>query len=107
MKERTQDELNDFKRFSWLFRDLQKLSRQVHKIDENMCNGYRNEQDELKAEKKQKKLLLKATEIAESLGFKIYHQSDPRGCSLYLITQQQNGSSLNYYIDYTQGIPVY
>jgi len=111
MKERTSEELSDFKRFIWVFRDLQKLSRQIHRINEQDCNGYSDfkgnwdEKAEQRAEKRKQKLLKKASELAESLGFKIYLQGDPRGIALYLITAEQTlkGSSC----DYQNGIAVY
>lgn len=93
------------------FRHLQKLSRQIHKIDENDCNGYKDfngnwdEKASIKADRRRAKLLKKADTIAEEVGFKIYHQSDCRGCSLYLITCEDILKGSNY--NYTDGIAVY
>jgi hypothetical protein len=103
----------DLKRFLYRFEELRKISRKVHKIDENDCNGYQDfkgnwdERAEKQAEKKKEKLLLRADEISQEFGLKAFHQGDPRGCSLYLIDEVvYKGSSLSE-LDYMQGIPVF
>ncbi len=114
MKEpiKSDKELLSFLRsFVFRFKELQKISRKVGKIDENDCNGYQDikgnwdEQAELKADKKRTKLLKNASEIAQAIGFKVYHQADPRGCSLYLITEEEALKGSN--CDYTNGLAVY
>lgn len=80
------------------FRELQKISRQVHNLDINSCNyGLTDRQ-----EKREDKLIKKASEIAERFNLKVYHQGDPRGCSLWLTENGENSGS-----NYTNGIAVY
>lgn len=99
MKElKTIQELN---RFIFRFRELQKISRQLHKLSENSCNyGLTDKQ-----EKRENKLIKKADDIAKEFNLRSYHQGDPRGCSLYLIEEVEflKGSSC----DYTNGLAVY
>lgn len=104
-------EITDLKRFLWVFKDLQKINRKISKIDENDCNGYQDlngnwdEVTEKKAEKKKVKLLIKASELVKEFDLKVYHQGDPRGNALYLVSEEEflKGSSC----DYMNGIPVY
>ena len=83
--------------------ELRRICRLLHKLDEQACNGelqcdddtdtwyfYRNDRYgtptiKCNALRVQPNDLVKhANLIAEKHGFKAYHQSDPRGCSLYL-----------------------
>ena len=90
---------------------LQRISRSLHRLDENLCNGYQDykgnwdEAAEKRAEKREERLEKQGKEIAEKYGLIFYHQSDPRGWSVYLVKPEQ----LNEYsIDavYSQGIGV-
>jgi len=110
MKEpiKTDEELLSFLNiFVYRFKELQKISRQIHRIDENGCNGYTDdkgkwdEKAQQKAERREEKLILKAEKIAEFIGLKVYHQGDCRGVSLYLITELMGSN------DYNNGIAVY
>ena len=103
--------LSDLKYFAFRFEELKKLSRKLHKIQENQCNGYsdfkgdwdsKREQADLKREKK---LYARAEEIAKEFNLKAYLQGDCRGCALYLIEESEfiKGSNCNY----TNGIAVY
>lgn len=71
--------------------NLFRLSKQIHRIDEQDCNGYQDYQGnwdeaaELREDKRRERLLTRAAEYAKRIGYTIYHQGDPRGCSLYLI----------------------
>lgn len=91
--------ITDIKRFLWRFKDIQKIARQIKRLDILSCNvGLTSEQ-----EKKELKLELKANEIVKEFGLKAYHQEDPRGLSLYLVDESEKGSNF----DYLNGIPVY
>lgn len=70
---------------------LRSLSRQIHRLDEAYCNGDLTPRQE----KRKARLLQEAVEIAELLGLRIYHQSDPRGCSLYLIDETMGSTNYN------------
>ena len=91
--------ISDLKRFLWLYKDIQKIERQIRRLDILDCNvGLTTKQ-----EKRTDKLLLKADSILKEFDLKVYHQSDPRGVTLYIIEIDVKGS--NY--DYINGIPVY
>jgi len=72
---------------------LVKLSNRLNRLDTQECNG------ELKQgewERKTEKIENDAENLAKILDFKIYHQTDPRGCSLYLINKSETKPDLNY-----------
>ena len=80
---------------------LQAISRALHRLDEASCNyGLTPRQ-----EKREENLEQKAMAIAREYGSIAYHQSDPRGWSLYLVKPEQLGG---YSIDavYDRGIAV-
>lgn len=62
-------------------KELQTISKKLHKWDERYCN----EDIGQKHEKAIAKLMFKANELAKELNLKTFHQSDPRGTSLYLV----------------------
>jgi predicted chitinase len=41
--------------------------------------------------------LKKAQKIADRHGVQVYHQADPRGCSLYLVPKGHNGDNYHQY----------
>jgi hypothetical protein len=104
-------EISYLRSFAERYKTLSKISRKIKKININQCNGYKDksgnwdEEAEKSDTRKEAKLLNKASEIAQAIGLKVYHQEDPRGRSLYLITEEESlkGSSANY----TDGIAVY
>lgn len=79
---------------SW-YDDLKKIQRKLNKIDCDMCNG---NIDEAKYKKKTAKLIDRAEHLVKGYDLKAYHQTDPRGCSLYIITEDMNDTN------YTNGI---
>ena len=82
-----------------LYRDLLPISKALHRLGELDCNvGLTSRQ-----EKRIDNLLVKANNFAHACGFKVYHQSDPRGCALYLVPDD-NQSHSN---DYTDGVAIY
>jgi hypothetical protein len=80
--------------------ELQSISKTLHALDEHSCNGYYSERAEKSAETREANLEKRADEIARTYGKKAYHQSDPRGWSLYLISPDQNDSN------YSSGLSV-
>jgi hypothetical protein len=80
---------------------LQKISRSLHRLDEISCNCGKTPQQE----KREENLEKQAQSIAKEHGFIAYHQSDPRGWSLYLVKPEQIGT---YSIEavYDRGIAV-
>ena len=65
---------------------LRKISRSLHHLAEVSCNyGLTPRQ-----ETREKNLLKKAETLAAEIGLKIYHQGDPRGCALYLLSEDMN-----------------
>ena len=59
---------------------LQRISHRLHQLDENACNyGLTPRQ-----EKRVERLEEQAQAIAQKFHLTAYHQSDPRGWSLYL-----------------------
>lgn len=83
-----------------IYRELQKIAKSLHSLDEADCNyGLTPRQ-----EKREENLVYKAEELASEIGLKAFHQSDPRGCSLYLVDPKNK----EYYMNYnTQGIAIY
>lgn len=73
------------------------LANRISKFDEKSCNSglTKNEEDRMN------KLLALADKIAiETFKARIYHQSDPRGCSLYLVDSLPTD-------DYSKGLAIY
>lgn len=90
---------------------IQKISRSLHRLDEHSCNGYQDwhgnwdEIAEKKAEQREIKLESKGTELAKKYGFLFYHQSDPRGWSVYLVKPDLLGEySINAVYDRGIGV---
>lgn len=79
---------------------LQRIARTLHALDEHSCNGYYSELAEKRADTREKNLEKRADEIAKTYGLKAYHQTDPRGWSLYLIKTEQNDTN------YSSGLAV-
>lgn len=85
-------------RFLWLHRKLLKISKSLHHLDECSCNyGLTPRQ-----EKREMRLECEAEAIASELGLFVFHQSDPRGCSLYLLENQEDKNNYS-----SKGIAIY
>ena len=78
---------------------LRKLANNLSKLDTDNCNGvYQNDDDYWQALGKiEAKISIKCLE----LGLKWYHQTDPRGASLYIDDREMTQA------DYTQGLAIY
>lgn len=80
------------------FKRLLKISKSLHKQDENACNyGLTNRQEKIV-----ERLENEAEELAKKLNLHAYHQSDPRGASLYLVESLERAD-----IEYTNGFCIY
>ena len=89
------------------YRELKKIAKTIHKLDENDCNGFADTDWGRKAEArnntKRINLLRRGRELANNISLAVYHQADPRGCSLYLIPQSMKRPAETY----TNGIAIY
>lgn len=74
-----------------VFARLQKIAKTIHRLDENACNYELSKYQETRLEN----LLIEAQRLAEILDLDIYHQGDPRGCSLYLVDETMDDSTYN------------
>ena len=77
---------------------LRRISGSLHALDEAACNYGLS----VRQEKRRGGLEAEAQKIADNFGLIAYHQGDPRGCSLYLITEEIQASK-----QYTGGIAIY
>lgn len=95
----TTDKIREYGYVIHAYRDLKPIAKSLHKLGEIDCNyGLTPRQ-----EKRMENLLVKANNIAHGIGLKVYHKSDPRGASLYLVPDD-NQTHNN---DYTNGIVIY
>ena len=80
-----------------VYKQLQKIARSLHHLDEVGCDrGLTARQ-----ERSLKEMEQRAHSFAQELGLHAWHQSDPRGCTLYLVDHEDAST------DYNNGIPVY
>jgi len=64
--------------------ELQKIGRSLHIIYERQCNKPMMPEVEARVENRRNALQEKAWDLALYLGCAAYHQTDPRGCAIYL-----------------------
>jgi hypothetical protein len=88
-----------------VYKRLLPVASRLHKIAERQCNGYTDtdwgRKQEARDVRKEASLLNKAISLALEVGLYIYHQTDPRGVSLYLIDNTMNDTN------YSNGIAIY
>lgn len=88
-----------------VYRRLLPVSRQLRLIGERQCNGYANtdwgRKQEARDNRREANLLNKAISLADEIGLIAFHQTDPRGCALYLITNEMDSTN------YSNGIAIY
>ena len=77
---------------------LQRISHRLHQLDENACNYGLT----LRQETRVDRLLEQAHQIAIKYHCQAYHQGDPRGWSLYLVSDKNTEPDR----DYTNGIAI-
>ena len=63
---------------------MQSIARLLHRIFEARCNGFHNEASEKRADARETRLENMARALADSHGYRVYVQRDPRGAPLYL-----------------------
>ncbi|KKN73856.1 hypothetical protein LCGC14_0396580 [marine sediment metagenome] len=76
---------------------LQRISHRLHQLDEHACGYGLTARQEKRAER----LEQQAQDIATKYNKVAYHQSDPRGWSLYLVAPQLNVNS-----EYDKGLAI-
>lgn len=81
-----------------IYRQLLRISKTLHKLDENACNYELSKSQVTRG----KNLMIKAEALAQEIGLHAYNQSDPRGCSLYLVKSLKNANS-----NYSSGTAIY
>src|SRR3990167_4154324 len=83
----------------YVLQELAPISRKLNAIGVRGCNG-RSDSQEKRDQTTEDRLTHRATRLAESIGLRFYHQTDPRGCSVYLIDRNMNDSN------YSSGIAI-
>ena len=74
--------------------ELRRLSKRLHRAHENQCNGVETDrQAQIYCADR-----ISAENAAKRLGFKIYIQTDPRGCALYLGDETMNETNYNTFL---------
>lgn len=80
------------------YRRLLKIAKSLHRLDETACN-YELTKRQINASYR---LVDEANNLATNWikGYEVYHQTDPRGCSLYLVPLgYHNRKDQDYYRD--------
>lgn len=89
----------ELRRFVYHYQELQKIGRSLNRLYCASCNGELTTRQEARI----KSLRAKAEQYAEFNDLAVYHQTDPRGLSLYLVDKDLDKPDCNYS---GQGIPV-
>lgn len=92
--------LDEVKQVKWALDELQPISRKLNAIDCRGCNGYHDECQEKRDITSKVRLIQRAQTLAKGIDLRFYHQSDPRGCSVYLIDETMDDST------YSRGIAI-
>jgi hypothetical protein len=79
----------------WNLKKLESISKSLNRLDCAACNYGLSKKQEDRITKLEKQ----AEDYAQQIGLHAYHQSDPRGCSLYLVDTLENVDRV-----YTDGI---
>lgn len=99
------EKINNVSRVINVYKRLLPVARQLNNIGVRQCNGYANtdwgRKQEARDAKKEANLLNKAISLADEIGLQAFHQTDPRGVSLYLVTNEMDSSN------YSNGIAIY
>jgi hypothetical protein len=78
---------------------LKKIGNQLHKIAEKYANTQMDDKQTARLDRKEKKLIAKAKDLAHAIGLQVYHQTDCRGKALYLVPDRADlkidGSNYN------------
>jgi hypothetical protein len=73
--------LNDAKRMMATMTEINRLARSIHRCDEINCNRTTTPREDARRDR----ALARIEELAQPYGWRVYHQSDPRGASVYLV----------------------
>ena len=84
--------LIEMRQVTYVYERLKPVARQLHRLDERACNGT-SESLAKRDEKREINLMKSAADLAGQIGLTPYHQSDPRGCSLYVIDKTMDDSN--------------
>jgi len=95
MEKITEKQFRMLCRFRYGWPELVKISKSLNNLYCADCSGELTKRQETRT----RNLQNKAEEMAAELGLTAYHQTDPRGCALYL-----TGPGCR---EYTDGIAVY
>ena len=79
-------DLNEASVWIRTYKILSKIEKRVHHLDVQYCNAELTKNQETRL----KNLIIRAQIIAKYVDMEIYHQSDPRGCGLYLVPKGFN-----------------
>jgi len=77
--------LQEVRKINYVLIELKKISKTLNRLDTNECNY-----GELSKSQKTRMANLekKACDLAAKIDLYIYRQTDPRGCSLYLVDHE-------------------
>jgi hypothetical protein len=80
--------------------NMVRLAKSLHTLYVRACNVDQNDEEEARAERYEERERERIEEIAKSRGFKVYHQTDPRGWPVTLyrtrdLTAYQKRSKYN------------
>lgn len=89
--------INELRRIVYYLDKLRLIAKSLHKLDEYACNYGLTPRQEKRLERLEKL----AEDIAHEMGFKSYHQGDPRGASLYLLDKKTDENN------YSSGLVIY
>jgi hypothetical protein len=71
---------------------LKPIAKKLERFDVKSCNGQISDEA---YDRFTDSLMVYANDYASQIGLIAYHQSDPRGCSLYLIDKSMDDSTYN------------
>ena len=91
--------LDEVQKVKWTLEQLKPISRKLNALGVRACNGV-SESQETRDATSEAKLTKRADLLAQDLGLRFYHQTDPRGCSVYLIDENMDDST------YSRGIAI-
>ena len=83
---------------------MQSIARSLHRVQEQLCNGFQTEQAERRAERRQARFVNRAVQLAEMYGVLVYVQGDPRGWPLYIYTAEDLAAKTLYRHDLSGSI---
>ena len=95
MGQQTGERLTEVRKVVYVMNRLRQIERRLRGIGVRGCNGYHSESQEKRDNTTQERLRDEAYELAKGIGLRFYHQTDPRGCAVYLIDDTMDDSTYN------------